>query len=58
MVAEDYIRTVGRYDFEGGSYVLIQVAGNVPTEDALEMAEVLIAQKRKELARIHEKQPQ
>lgn len=44
-------RPIGRYDFEGGSYVRIVVGGDLDTESALDMAETLIKLKRQELAR-------
>jgi len=44
-------RSLGRYDFEGGQYVRIAASDGVDTETALEMLDVLIDLKRKELAR-------
>lgn len=44
-------RSLGRYDFEGGQYVRIAASEGVDTETALEMLDVLIDLKRKELAR-------
>ena len=44
-------RSIGRYDFEGGSYVRIAASEGLDTETALDMVEILIELKRKELAR-------
>lgn len=44
-------RSIGRYDFEGGGYVRILAAGNIETEEALDMVETLITLKRRELER-------
>lgn len=44
-------RSIGRYDFEGGGYVRIMAGGEIATEEALEMAETVIALKRKEIER-------
>ena len=41
---------LGSYHFEGGGYMMIVKSCNVPTEKALEMADLLLEIKRKELA--------
>lgn len=55
LAVENAERSIGRYDFEDGSYVRIVAHGEVDTETILEMVkemtETLIALKRKELAR-------
>jgi hypothetical protein len=55
LAVENAERSIGRYDFEDGSYVRIVAHGGVDTETILEMVkemtETLIALKRKELAR-------
>lgn len=44
-------RLVARYDLEGGAYVQIVATSDVPTEEALDWVEILIANKRRELER-------
>lgn len=44
-------RLVGRYDFEGGSYVRIMAGGDLPTEELLDMVETMVSLKRKEIER-------
>jgi hypothetical protein len=44
-------RSIGRYDFEGGSYVKISASIDLDTESALDMVETLITLKRRELER-------
>lgn len=39
------------YDFEGGAFVKIVFSGDIETEEALDMVEILIDLKRKELQR-------
>lgn len=46
------LRTIGRYDFEDEGFVEIRIGGDVSTDDALEMVEVLVRLKREELERI------
>lgn len=48
-MSETRVRSLGCYDFEGGGQVSIRVIGDVTTEDALAMAEQLIALKREEI---------
>lgn len=48
-------RPIGRYDYEGGGYVRIAVSGAIDTKEALDMVEILISLKRKELERTKEK---
>ena len=50
-------RSLGRHDFEDGSYVRIGVHGDLNTEDALAWAEILIANKRKELEMMNRRLP-
>lgn len=45
-------RLLGTYSFEGGGYVAIVGDGKVPTAEMLDMAQVLIDLKRKELSTI------
>jgi hypothetical protein len=44
-------RSVFRYDWEDGGWISFAAGGNVSTEEALNMAETLIALKREEIAR-------
>jgi hypothetical protein len=44
-------RSIARYDFEGGGYIRILTGGDVPTEEALDMAETIIELKRREIRR-------
>jgi len=46
-------RQVGRWDFEGGSYIRIVIGGSVDTAAALEEAELIIQRKRRELDRLN-----
>jgi len=50
---QDGERQLGRWDFEGGSYVRIMIGGDVDTEAALDMVELIVGNKRKELERIN-----
>lgn len=43
-------RFLGSYSFESGAFLYIVTGGDVPTEEALDMVEVLIRIKREELA--------
>lgn len=44
-------RSIGHYDFEGGGYIRLSVGGEIATEEALDMAEIIISLKRKEIER-------
>lgn len=44
-------RQIGRYDFEGDQYVRVIATKDIDTEEALDMVEIMIDLKRKELAR-------
>lgn len=45
------VRCAGEWRFEGGGFVQILIGGEVPTAEALEMVDILVALKREELAR-------
>jgi hypothetical protein len=51
-IDQDDGRTIFRYDFEGGEWLRFEASPKISTEEALAMAETLIALKRKELQRI------
>jgi len=50
---KDKVRELGFWQFEGGGWVKI-VAANIDTVTALEMAEVLIALRRSQIAKRQE----
>lgn len=45
------VRCAGEWRFEGGGFVSILIGGDISTEDALEMVDIMVALKREELAR-------
>ena len=52
------VRSAGEWRFEGGGFVQILIGGEVPTDEALKMVEILIGLKREEIARNATKQLQ